>query len=173
MKRFTIGFLFALLGFGVANFVSYYVRSDELGAADAIRRVGFPFLVWEAGGFAYRSHFSFAGLCGNIAIAFCLSALAGLTLRELESGTTPRAVRAIAGLLAFLVFFGLITLIGVIIGVGIWSGYANKEVGVVPGRPALAVLVLAAFCSVGALVGAYSARATLRRYDRDHPVQVA
>src|SRR5438046_3306666 len=61
MKRFAIGFLLALFACGLANALSYYVLTDAPGAADAIRRAGFPFLVWEEGGFAYRYHFSHAG----------------------------------------------------------------------------------------------------------------
>ena len=78
MKRFVISFLLVLLAFGVANVISYYVRTDMPGAADAIRRAGFPFLVWEEGGFAYRYHFSHAALWGDIALAVCASAAAGV-----------------------------------------------------------------------------------------------
>jgi hypothetical protein len=80
MKRFAIGFLAVLLAFAAANFISYYVRTDMPGAADAIRRAGFPFLVWEDGGFVYRHHFSHLALWGNIAVAAFLSALAGVLL---------------------------------------------------------------------------------------------
>ena len=78
MKRFAIVFLLVLLAFGVTNVISYYVRTDMPGAADAIRRAGFPFLVWEEGGFAYRYHFSHAALWGNIAVALCLSSTAAV-----------------------------------------------------------------------------------------------
>src|SRR6266566_5920136 len=80
VKRFATGFLLVLLAFGVANFISYYVRTDMPGAADAIRRAGFPFLVWEEGGFAYRNHFSQAALLGDIAVAVCLGSVAGVAL---------------------------------------------------------------------------------------------
>lgn len=63
MKRFAAGFFGMLLVFGIVNGISYYVRTDIVGAADAIRRVGFPFLVWEEGGFAYRP-FQPAGAVG-------------------------------------------------------------------------------------------------------------
>jgi len=80
MKRFAIGFLLALFACGLANVISYYVRTDAPGAADAIRRAGFPFLVWEEGGFAYRYHFSHAALLGDIAVAVCLGSVAGVAL---------------------------------------------------------------------------------------------
>ena len=73
-----MGFLVVLLAFGVANVISYYVRTDMPGAADAIRRAGFPFLVWEEGGFVYRYHFSHVALLGNIAIAVCLGSVVGV-----------------------------------------------------------------------------------------------
>lgn len=83
MKRLAIGFLSVLLVFAAANFVSYYVRTDMPGAADAIRRAGFPFLVWEDGGFVYRHHFSHWALWGNIAVAAFLGTVAGVLLRKL------------------------------------------------------------------------------------------
>ncbi len=78
MKRFAIAFLLVLFACGLANVISYYVGTDAPGAADAIRRVGYPFLVWEEGGFAYRYHFSRAALLGNIAVAVCLGSVAGV-----------------------------------------------------------------------------------------------
>ena len=82
MKGFTKGFLGAVLAFGVANLISYSVRSDFPGAADGIRRVGFPFLVSEEGGFAYRYHFNHAALWANIAIAAFLGGILGAYLRR-------------------------------------------------------------------------------------------
>jgi len=82
MKRFAITFLLVLLAFGVANVVSYFVRTDMPGAADAIRRAGFPLLVWEEGGFAYRYSFSHAALWANIGVAVAVSAIAGVLMRR-------------------------------------------------------------------------------------------
>jgi hypothetical protein len=82
MKRFAIGFFAVLLAFAAANFVSYYVRTDMPGAADAISRAGFPFLVWEDGGFVYRHHFSHLALWGNIAVTLLLGTVAGASLRR-------------------------------------------------------------------------------------------
>jgi hypothetical protein len=84
MKRFAIGFFLVLLAFGVANVISYYVRTDMPGAADAIRRVGFPFLVWEEGGIAYRYRFSQAALWGDVTVAVCASAAAGVFVRRVS-----------------------------------------------------------------------------------------
>jgi hypothetical protein len=80
MKRFALGFFAVLLIFGIANALSYYVRTDMPGAADAIRRVGFPFLVLEEGGFAYRYHFNHAALWANIGLAIFLGVGAGVLL---------------------------------------------------------------------------------------------
>lgn len=78
MKRFVTGFLLMFLAFGIANVISYYVRTDMSRAADAIRRGGFPFLVWEEGGFSYRHHFSYAAFWGDLAVAVCVSIVAGV-----------------------------------------------------------------------------------------------
>lgn len=84
MKRFATGFLLVLLACGVANVISYYVRTDMPGAADAIRRAGFPFLIWEEGGISYRYHFSHAALWGDIAVALCASAAAGVLVHRVS-----------------------------------------------------------------------------------------
>lgn len=83
ITRFAFAFLGVFFAFGVANVISYYVRTDMPGANDAIRRAGFPFLVWEEGGFAYRYHFSHAALWANIAVAVCLSAVVGVLVRRI------------------------------------------------------------------------------------------
>jgi hypothetical protein len=78
VKRFVIGFLAALLAVGVANVISYYVRTDAPGADDAIRRAGFPFLVWEEGGLSYRHYFSYTALLVNVVAAVCLGSFVGV-----------------------------------------------------------------------------------------------
>jgi hypothetical protein len=82
MKRFAIGYLAVLLAFAAANLISYSVRTDIPGAADAIRLAGFPFLVWEDGGFVYRHRFSYLALWGNIAVVAFLGLVAGALLRR-------------------------------------------------------------------------------------------
>ena len=84
MKRFAIVFLLTILAFGVANAISYYVRSDAIGAEDAIRRAGFPFLVWEEGGVAYRYHFSHGALCGDIIVAVCVGIMAAILASRIK-----------------------------------------------------------------------------------------
>jgi hypothetical protein len=81
MKRFAIIFLIGLLAFGLANGVSYFLRSDSTRVMDGFRSFGFPFMVWREGGIAGISEFSQAALLGNIAVAAMLSALAGYIWR--------------------------------------------------------------------------------------------
>ena len=78
VRRFAIGFLAALMAFGLANVISYFVRTDAPGAADAIRRVGFPFLVWEEGGFSHRHYFSYTALLADVVVAVCVGACVGV-----------------------------------------------------------------------------------------------
>lgn len=63
--------------FAITQIVSLHLRSDggivaalDLDSmADNIKAAGFPFLMWEEGGFAYRKHFSPLGLAGNVVVA--------------------------------------------------------------------------------------------------------
>jgi hypothetical protein len=45
MKRFAMVFLVGFLLFALANFISYFVRSDDPDDADSRERYGFPFLI--------------------------------------------------------------------------------------------------------------------------------
>ena len=78
MRTFALTFMLVLLAFGIANVASYFVRTDVPLGADAIHRAGFPFLVWEAGGFSYRYSFSHAALLADIGVAVCVSAIAAI-----------------------------------------------------------------------------------------------
>jgi len=77
MKR-----LFRLFGLAVGSFIiacalSYFARSDDHGLPgghDCVRRLGFPFIIWEQGGFAYHQTFSLAALMADLAFATVVSA---------------------------------------------------------------------------------------------------
>jgi len=85
-RYFFIGFLGVLLIFAVFNLLAAHLRSDcglqaVLGmssCADDIRRAGFPFLVWEEGGFAFRSLFYPLWLAIDVVIALGASLGIGL-----------------------------------------------------------------------------------------------
>lgn len=107
MKRLWKWFLIGLAAFALANLASVGFRSDAgllegLGiadnCADDIRGFGFPFLVWEEGGFAYRNHFSRNALLLNVAIAVAASAAASLVLSRLLPGGGKQAAKRAAGL---------------------------------------------------------------------------
>jgi len=86
MRKFALTFSLVLFAFGLANVVSYFVRTDGSGAADAIRRAGFPFLVWEEGGLSHRHSFSQLALWGDIAVAIG----AGVVVGKMMSKSTRR-----------------------------------------------------------------------------------
>ena len=77
----------------VINLISAHLRSDcglpavlGMGAcADDIRRAGFPWLFWEAGGFVAHRYFSAAALLADIGLAVLTSALAGWLVRRFAS----------------------------------------------------------------------------------------
>lgn len=79
------GILIGLAAFAIANLVSIHFRSDggilmALGfreTQDNIRAIGFPFFVWESGGFAYRETFSVVGLIGNSLVALATGVCLG------------------------------------------------------------------------------------------------
>ena len=81
-----------ILGSAVAVFVvtcavSYLLRSDGHGlpgVQDGIRRLGFPLVIWEEGGFAYRQTFSSVALIGD----FLIAVIAGMLISVLYSRET-------------------------------------------------------------------------------------
>ena len=85
LQPFAIGFIITLLLFIGATLLVAQLQSDcglagVLGisnCADDIRRVGFPLLVWEAGGFAYRNNFNAVALILDIVIGLGASAIVG------------------------------------------------------------------------------------------------
>ena len=103
-KGIVVTFAGCLMLFVLANLISVHLRSDGgllegLGLVnrmeDDIRGFGFPFAVWEEGGFAYRHHFSGKALLGNTAIAIICSGLVamivGITRRRAGSSTAEHA----------------------------------------------------------------------------------
>ncbi len=83
---FALGSGGALIVFAIINLVAAHFLSDcgimavlgLAGCADDIVRVGFPLVVWEEGGFAYRANFSLLALAADVAIAVGVSAIVGL-----------------------------------------------------------------------------------------------
>jgi hypothetical protein len=67
----------ALLAFMGITGASYFLLSDGHGVslvADGIKRVGWPFLIFEKGGYIYRREFHLAAALGDFAVAVCLGA---------------------------------------------------------------------------------------------------
>ena len=72
-------------------------------------------------------------------------------------------MKTFTSILAFGVVFIPFAGFGVLAAFGLWEyGFGKPDVG----EPVLAVIVGAAFVCVGLLAGAYSARTTLRTYER-------
>jgi hypothetical protein len=78
-------FASVLLAFAVANVISFFLRSDGLGSADGIRRFGFPWIIWEVGGFACRYFFSWPALCADMFISVTYAAVAGFISQRVEN----------------------------------------------------------------------------------------
>ncbi len=92
-RRFSKSALGGLLIFAAINALSYFGRSQGaslLGAADGFDRIGFPWLVWEAGGFVGRESMDYTALSKDIAAGIALSFLAAFALATFGSAA-PRA----------------------------------------------------------------------------------
>jgi hypothetical protein len=67
----------AVIGLAIlANAASYFLLSDGYGVAkgnDQIIRFGFPFLVYEKGGFAFRDRFYWPAAAKNVAVAIAFA----------------------------------------------------------------------------------------------------
>jgi hypothetical protein len=87
-RAFLIGLGIGLFLFLLANLLAAHLLSDcglpaILGAsscADDIRRVGFPLIFLEEGGFAFRHNFNALYLLVDILIGFGFAVLGGLVL---------------------------------------------------------------------------------------------
>ncbi len=67
-----------MLLFVLANLLPYYGRTFMPGAADALNRIGFPFMFWEEGGFSYTHRFIRLAFWSDVAIAAFFSILGGV-----------------------------------------------------------------------------------------------
>lgn len=88
-KRFGKGALGALLVFAALNAVSYFLRSDGaslLGWADGFDRIGFPWLIWEAGGFVGRESMDYSALSKDIVVGIAISVIIGIAFAAISSG---------------------------------------------------------------------------------------
>lgn len=87
MKRLPLILVSAVVVFAITCAISYLLRSDGHGlpgVQDGIRRLGFPLVFWEEGGFVYRQTFSFVALLTDIALAV----IAGVLVSVLYSRVT-------------------------------------------------------------------------------------
>lgn len=78
MRLKTVIGLLVLSGvvFVVLNAVSYFVLSDFHGVGrvyDGMKRIGWPLLMFEEGGFVWRREFHLKAALGNLAAATCLA----------------------------------------------------------------------------------------------------
>ena len=84
-QTFLKGFLIGLSIFILLNILASALFSDcglpalfgLGGCADAISRVGFPFVFFEQGGFAYHSDFNFPIFILDIVIGFGVAGMTG------------------------------------------------------------------------------------------------
>lgn len=87
-RQFSLNFVICILLFIAANIGSLHWRSRYgikavlgiIKSADDKRGAGFPFLIWESGGFSHHLYFSLIALIINITIAIFLSFLISLLI---------------------------------------------------------------------------------------------
>jgi len=77
MKRLKITAWLAVHLFLAISAVSHFIRSDGQGISkveDGSIRVGYPFLMFERGGFAFHEHISPLAIIGNVLVALAVAA---------------------------------------------------------------------------------------------------
>ena len=82
-KRLYLTTVSSLVIFFVASALSYFIRSDFFGMPgcnDCIRRVGFPWVIWEEGGVSHREIFSFSALLLDLALSAGVGVVTSLLL---------------------------------------------------------------------------------------------
>jgi len=97
---FVLGFALTFIIFLAINVLAIQLMSDcgimgalgMAGCADDISRAGFPLLVWERGGFAYRDNFNAVALLVDVGLAFGVSLVVGLVSQWLWAKRTPKAL---------------------------------------------------------------------------------
>jgi len=92
LKAFHVGFLISLLLFMWANHNSY-IHSHVIGCDDFLEYWGFPFEMYQTGGFAGITVVLWPRFIGNIVIAACAGVLIGwifkVVLRQMGAPSHP------------------------------------------------------------------------------------
>ena len=95
LHPFTRAFVITIFIFVVVNLLFASLRSDcglqgvlGWGCSDGIRYIGFPFLILESGGYAYRHEFRLTALILDVIVGVGLGLLAGLGYKRLVLGET-------------------------------------------------------------------------------------
>ena len=86
MKRLLWVVSTSLVVFPTMSAASYFLRSDAFGLPgghDVIRRLGFPMVFWEQGGFAYRYSSSVVALLADVAVAIVVGFLISVSMTKL------------------------------------------------------------------------------------------
>jgi hypothetical protein len=74
----------AILTFIGISTASYILFSDGHGfseVSDGIKRIGWPFMMFERGGLVYRNEFHLAAALGDFAVALCFGAVLYLIVK--------------------------------------------------------------------------------------------
>ncbi len=95
-RNFYFGLIVTLLAFIAINLIVAHQQSDcgisaviglvlpsVRSCADDIVRIGFPFLFFEQGGFAFRSNFNAGALLAAVVTALGASVIVGLIAQKL------------------------------------------------------------------------------------------
>src|SRR5437588_8739081 len=78
MKTFIHTAIAAMVIFVLINTASFFLLSDGHGVVkvyDGMSRIGWPFVMFEQGGFSYRREFHLKPAIADLAIAVCLGAI--------------------------------------------------------------------------------------------------
>ncbi len=84
---FSLGFLASLFWFAKANFDSYQ-KMYKVNCNDCYVFFGYPFYLYQTGGFAGPTRYLWGGLITDVAIAMIVSWSAGISVKKLTARMT-------------------------------------------------------------------------------------
>ncbi len=87
-KAFALGFFSVLALFVAANYYSYVHMYDHCCLADGISEFGWPFALYQEGGFANAEGIVWSGLNVNVLIAAAASFISGRLCEKLAGKRT-------------------------------------------------------------------------------------
>jgi len=82
-----------MIFFGVVNYLSFISPANNFNCDDCLLSFGFPFYLYEKGGFFTVNQFIWSGLIADVLISILLSFVAGIVLKFIWGKLTTKKFR--------------------------------------------------------------------------------